>query len=150
MVTGVDIVQEQIRIAANEPLTLSQSDVDSHGHAIEFRINAEDPEQDFKPDPGKLGVVELPKGAGIRVDTHVEPGYQIPPFYDSMIAKLIVHGDNRDLAIAASEKALEDFRVEGVKTTIPIHQRILSEPDFRDGRYDTTWLERILGGSQHG
>jgi acetyl-CoA carboxylase biotin carboxylase subunit len=142
--TGVDIVKEQIRIAANEPLSFGQSDVRLRGHAIEFRINAEDPEHDFKPDPGKLSQVEFPEGNGIRVDTHVESGYRIPPFYDSMIAKLIVHGTNRARAITASKKALEAFRVKGVKTTIPVHQRILAEPDFRKGRYDTTWLERLL------
>jgi acetyl-CoA carboxylase biotin carboxylase subunit len=144
MITGVDIVREQIRIAANEPLSLRQPDVGFRGHAIEFRINAEDPEQDFKPDPGELSSVEFPEGENIRVDTHVESGYRIPPFYDSMIAKLIVRGINRSDAITASEKALSRFRVEGVKTTIPLHQRILSETDFRKGSYDTTWLERLL------
>lgn len=144
MITGVDIVKEQIRIAANEPLSIRQSDVKSKGHAIEFRINAEDPEQDFKPDPGELGVVELPQGDDIRVDTHVESGYRIPPFYDSMIAKLIVRGATRAKAIESSRKALSDFRVDGVKTTIPVHERILAEQEFRDGNYDTTWLERLL------
>jgi acetyl-CoA carboxylase biotin carboxylase subunit len=144
MITGVDIVKEQIRIAANEPLSFRQSDAAFRGHAIEFRINAEDPEHDFKPDPGELSSVELPEGDNIRVDTHVESGYRIPPFYDSMIAKLIVRGINRSDAITASVKALSDFRIEGVKTTIPIHQRILAETDFRKGIYDTTWLERIL------
>ncbi len=147
--TGVDIVKEQIRIAANEPLSLRQPDICFRGHAIEFRINAEDSEQDFKPDPGKLSHVEFPEGEGIRVDTHVTTGYRIPPFYDSMIAKLVVHGATRAKAIARSEKALDAFRIEGVKTTIPLHQRILSEPDFRKGSYDTTWLERLLG-SAHG
>jgi acetyl-CoA carboxylase biotin carboxylase subunit len=144
LITGVDIVKEQIRIAANEPLSIRQSDVRIRGHAIEFRINAEDPEQDFKPDPGELRTVELPKGDHIRIDTHVESGYRIPPFYDSMIAKLIVRGVDRPDAIAASERALSDFVVEGVKTTIPIHRRILSERAFRRGSYDTTWLERLL------
>ena len=144
MVTGVDIVKEQIRIAAGEPLTSRQEDIEMQGHAIEFRINAEDVEADFKPDPGTLDLVELPTGEGIRVDTHVESGYRIPPFYDSMIAKLIVHGATRAVAIAAAEKALAAFRIEGVKTTIPVHRRILAEPEFREGRYDTTWLERLL------
>jgi acetyl-CoA carboxylase biotin carboxylase subunit len=144
MITGVDIVKEQIRIAANEPLSIRQSKVGFRGHAIEFRINAEDPDRDFKPDPGELKSVELPEGDNIRIDTHVESGYRIPPFYDSMIAKLIVRGINRSDAIAASQKALSRFRVDGVKTTIPIHQRILTERAFRRGNYDTTWLERLL------
>ena len=144
MITGVDIVKEQIRVAANEPLSLRQSDVKMEGHAIEFRINAEDPKKDFKPDPGELSVVELPEGEHVRVDTHVESGYRVPPFYDSMIAKLIVGGANRKAAIENSNNALSAFRVEGVETTIPLHQRILAEKDFRDGRYDTTWLERLL------
>jgi len=125
MISGVDIVQEQIRIAANEPLSLSQDDVAISGHAIEFRINAEDPERNFQPDPGA-----------------------IPPFYDSMIAKLIVHAVDRDAAIARSEEALSNFQIEGVKTTIPIHKRVLSEAEFRAGRYDTLWLERLLEGGE--
>jgi acetyl-CoA carboxylase biotin carboxylase subunit len=148
MITGVDIVQEQIRIAANESLPLSQSDVSLSGHAIEFRINAEDPAEDFRPDPGEVSVFTPPVGEEVRVDTHVEPGYEIPPFYDSMIAKLIVRGADRAAAIAEGERALAAFGIEGVKTTIPIQQRILSEPDFREGRYDTLWLERLLDGEE--
>jgi acetyl-CoA carboxylase biotin carboxylase subunit len=148
MITGVDIVQEQIKIAANRPLEIGQDDVRIDGHAIEFRINAEDPDQDFRPDPGVVSVYEPPVGEGIRIDSHVEPGYEIPPFYDSMIAKLIVKGADRPDAIKRSEKALESFRIEGVATTIPIQRRILGEPDFRDGSYDTLWLERLLAGSE--
>ena len=148
MITGVDIVQQQIKIAANRPLEISQDDVHITGHAIEFRINAEDPDRDFRPDPGTIAVFDPPEGDGIRVDTHVESGYEIPPFYDSMIAKLIVHGANRDDAIRRSEAALEAFRIEGVATTIPIQRRILAEPAFRDGFYDTSWLERLLVGSE--
>jgi acetyl-CoA carboxylase biotin carboxylase subunit len=144
MITGVDIVKEQVRIAANERLSLRQSETAFRGHAIEFRVNAEDPEQDFRPNPGELRAVVFPDGDNIRVDTHVESGYVIPPFYDSMIAKLIVWGSNRSDAIATSQRALSDFRIEGVNTTIPIHQRILAETDFRKGRYDTTWLEKTL------
>jgi acetyl-CoA carboxylase biotin carboxylase subunit len=150
MITGVDIVQEQIRIAANEPLSIQQSDVGFTGHAIEFRINAEDPDRDFRPDPGVLSSVQFPEGDDIRVDTHVAPGYRIPPFYDSMIAKLIVRGKSRNDAIEASEQALKSIVVKGAKTTIPIHQRILRETAFREGRYDTTWLERLLGSVSHG
>jgi acetyl-CoA carboxylase biotin carboxylase subunit len=145
MITGIDIVREQIRIAANRPLEFSQDDVGITGHAIEFRINAEDPDRDFRPDPGVVEVIEPPTGAGIRVDTHVEKGYEIPPFYDSMIAKLIVHGADRGEAIRRSEAALDAFRIEGVATTIPLHRRILAEPAFREGAYDTSWLERFLG-----
>jgi acetyl-CoA carboxylase biotin carboxylase subunit len=148
MISGVDIVQEQIRIAANEPLSLSQEDVTISGHAIEFRINAEDPERNFQPDPGTVSTFTRPEGDGIRVDSHVEPGYAIPPFYDSMIAKLIVHAADRDAAIARSEEALSSFRIEGVKTTVPIHKRILSEAAFRTGEYDTLWLERLLDGGE--
>jgi acetyl-CoA carboxylase biotin carboxylase subunit len=148
MISGVDIVQEQIKIAANQPLEIQQADVRIDGHAIEFRINAEDPGRDFRPDPGKISVFEPPSGDGIRIDTHVESGYEIPPFYDSMIAKLIVRGSDRDDAIRRSERALEEFRIEGVTTTIPIHRRILAEPAFREGAYDTLWLERLLDGSE--
>jgi len=148
MITGVDIVQEQIKIAASRPLELSQDEVRIEGHAIEFRINAEDPDQDFRPDPGVVSVFEPPAGEGIRIDTHVESGYEIPPFYDSMIAKLIVHGADRDDAIRRSEQALDGFRIEGVSTTIPIQRRILAEPEFRSGAYDTLWLERLLAGSE--
>jgi len=148
MITGIDIVREQIRIAANRPLEISQEDVQLTGHAIEFRINAEDPDDDFRPDPGVIAVFDPPTGDGIRIDTHVESGYEIPPFYDSMIAKLIVHGADRGEAIRRSEVALEAFRIEGVATTIPIQRRILAEPAFREGSYDTTWLERLLAGSE--
>jgi acetyl-CoA carboxylase biotin carboxylase subunit len=148
MISGVDIVREQIRIAANEPLSLTQADVEISGHAIECRINAEDPERGFAPDPGTVSAFSRPEGDGIRVDTHVESGYTIPPFYDSMIAKLIVRGEDRDAAIAKTQEALGSFRIEGVKTTIPIHRRILSEAAFRAGSYDTLWLERLLDGGE--
>ncbi len=148
MITGVDIVEQQIRIAANEALSLEQDEVSFDGHAIELRINAEDPDADFRPDPGEILVFEPPQGDGVRVDSHVRSGYRIPPFYDSMIAKLIVHGPDRASAIARAEEALASFRIEGVATTIPLHRRVLAEPDFRSGRYDTTWLERLLAGGE--
>jgi acetyl-CoA carboxylase biotin carboxylase subunit len=148
MITGIDIVQTQIKIAANRPLEISQEDLEINGHAIEFRINAEDPDQDFRPDPGTITVFEPPVGDGVRIDTHVEAGYEIPPFYDSMIAKLIVHGADRNDAIEKSMEALDGFRIEGVATTIPIQRRILAESVFRDGSYDTSWLERLLAGSE--
>jgi acetyl-CoA carboxylase biotin carboxylase subunit len=148
MITGVDIVKEQIAIAANRPLAISQEDVTIDGHAIEFRINAEDPDDDFRPDPGVISSYQPPAGDRVRIDSHVGTGYEIPPFYDSMIAKLIVHGSDRADAIRRSEQALESFRIEGVATTIPIHRRILAEPAFREGAYDTLWLERLLAGSK--
>jgi acetyl-CoA carboxylase biotin carboxylase subunit len=148
MITGADIVEQQLRIAANEPLAISQDQVAINGHAIELRINAEDPAQGFKPDPGTISRFEPPAGDGIRIDTHVTSGYRIPPFYDSMIAKLIVSGPTREAAIERAEQALAAFTIEGVKTTIPIHQRILGEPVFREGRYDTLWLERLLAGEE--
>jgi acetyl-CoA carboxylase biotin carboxylase subunit len=148
MISGIDIVQEQIKIAANRPLEFTQADVRIGGHAIEFRINAEDPDRNFRPDPGTISIFEPPSGDGVRVDTHVTSGYAIPPFYDSMIAKLIVHGADRSDAIRRSERALDDFRIEGVKTTLPIHRRILTEPAFREGVYDTLWLERLLAGAE--
>ncbi len=148
MTTGVDIVRQQILVAANHHLELRQDEVRHQGHAIEMRINAEDPERDFRPDPGQVTVFEPPAGDGVRVDTHLKAGYRIPPFYDSMIAKLIVHAADRDAAIASGERALAAFKVEGVATTIPLHRRILAENDFRAGRYDTLWLERLLQGKQ--
>jgi acetyl/propionyl-CoA carboxylase alpha subunit len=148
MITGVDIVEQQLRIAANEPLRIAQEQVEADGHSIELRINAEDPENGFQPDPGEVRVFEPPSGDGIRVDTHVRSGYRIPPFYDSMIAKLIVHAADRPAAIARAEQALDGFTVEGVKTTIPIHRQILASEEFRGGAYDTAWLERWLAGRE--
>jgi acetyl-CoA carboxylase biotin carboxylase subunit len=148
MITGEDIVEQQIRIAANEPLALAHDDVSFTGHGIERRSNAGDPKHDFKPDPGTVTRFEPPSGDGIRVDTHVVSGYRIPPFYDSMIAKLIVHGSSREQAIERAAQALDAFKVKGVSTTIPLHRRILEEPAFREGRYDTLWLERLLAGKE--
>jgi acetyl-CoA carboxylase biotin carboxylase subunit len=151
MVTGFDIVKEQLRIAANCPLSISQEDVKLRGHAIETRINAEDPARDFKPDPGTLTAFEPPKMDSIRVDTHIRPGYTIPPFYDSLICKLIAHGSDRREAIDNAIKALRSFKIEGVKTTIPIHIEILSTPQFRAGDYNTQLVQDLLaarGGKQ--
>jgi acetyl-CoA carboxylase biotin carboxylase subunit len=148
LITGIDIVEQQLRLAANEPLSIDQKDVEIDGHAIEMRINAEDPEHDFRPDPGLISVFEPPAGDGIRLDSHIRAGYRIPPFYDSMIAKLIVHAPSRRQAIERAGQALAAFRIEGVKTTIPIQKRILSEERFRDGSYDTRWLEEELARAQ--
>jgi len=143
MLTGIDLVATQIRIAAGEPLGFNQADVVQRGHAIEFRINAEDPVT-FAPSPGTISTFHLPGGPGVRVDTAAYSGWKIPPFYDSLIAKLIVHGRDREEALARGKRALELFIVEGVKTTIPLHLRLLDDPDVRHGRFSTKWLERWL------
>jgi len=143
MVTGLDLVQAQIRVAAGEPLGLRQRDVVQRGHAIECRINAEDCLNDFRSSPGKLEEFRLPGGPGVRVDTHCYEGWTISPHYDSMIAKLIVHRPTRRAAIATMKRALSEFTIEGVKSTIPIHREIMSNPDFIAARVDTGWVERI-------
>ncbi len=150
MVTGVDIVQEQIKIAANHPLSFSQRDVRFEGHSIECRINAEDPYNNFLPSPGVVERFEPPEGVGpgrVRVDTHVRSGYKIPTYYDSMICKLIVHAEDRPKAIETMINALRAFRIEGIKTTIPLHLEILSSPIFRSGDYHNRSLAEIMGGS---
>ncbi len=147
MVTGIDLVKEQIRIAAHHRLDLCQEDVTWHGHAIECRINAEDPDHDFRPDPGRITTFVPPSGSPlgeVRLDTHVEEGYTIPPFYDSMIGKLIVHAPTRPAAITAMTEALTQFRLEGIRTTIPLHQRIMASDEFIAGNYDITFLDRLL------
>ncbi|MHC4860813.1 MAG: acetyl-CoA carboxylase biotin carboxylase subunit [Planctomycetota bacterium] len=151
MITGVDIVREQIAIAANRPLSIKQDDVTFTGHAIEARINAEDPDDGFRPTPGRIEVFERPdRGEGVRLDTHVRAGYVVPPFYDSMIAKLIGHGEDRGAAIATVTQALESFRIEGVKTTIPMHLQILGSPAFVAGDYDTRLVPSLLSGGNDG
>ena len=146
MVTGFDLVKEQLRVAAGERLSVTQTDILTRGAAIEFRINAEDPDADFMPSPGEISGLELPGGPGVRVDTAVFAGYTVPPFYDSLIAKLIVWGANRDEAIARGRRALEEFTVGGIRTTIPFHLRVLDDDGFRRGEYHTEYLaERSLG-----
>ena len=149
MVTGFDLVKEQIRVAAGEPLSFGEphegEGFAARGHAIEFRINAEDPVT-FAPSPGTITTLHLPGGPGVRVDTAAYAGWKIPPHYDSLIAKLIVHGRDREEAIMRGRRALELFIVEGVRTTIPLHRRLLDAPDIRAGRFSTKWLERWLAG----
>lgn len=140
MVTVSDLVAAQIRIAAGEPLNYTQDELMFVGHAIECRINAEDPFNDFRPSPGKITSFHSPKGHGVRVDTHVYAGYTIPPYYDSMIAKLICRARTRDEAILKMERALDEFVVEGVKTTVPFHQRLMRNKDFQDGNFTTNFL----------
>jgi acetyl-CoA carboxylase biotin carboxylase subunit len=140
-VTGVDLIRAQIQVAAGEKLPFTQSDITFTGHSIECRINAEDPFNDFRPSPGTLETFHLPGGPGVRVDTHCYSGYTVPPNYDSMIAKLIVHAPTRAEAIARMLRALDEFVIEGVKTTIPAHKRILRHPLFAKGEYTTKFLE---------
>ena len=142
-VTGLDLVKEQIRISAGFPLAWEQKDVRFQGHAIECRINAEDPD-DFRPNPGTIRFYYAPGGPGIRVDSAAYESYYIPPYYDSMIAKLIAHGRDRDEALARMRRALEEFVIEGVKTTIPFHQRIFNNAKFRRGDYGTDFLEKMF------
>lgn len=147
-VTGVDLVQQQILIAMGEPLRLKQSDVHFRGHAIECRINAEDPFDDFRPSPGRVEMYYQPGGRGVRVDTHVYAGYTIPPHYDSMIGKLITHGRDRNEALARMNRALSEYYITGVKTTIGLLQAILQDPNFRKGSYDTGFIERLMGSAR--
>ena len=144
MVTGIDIVKTGIRIAAGEGLALRQSDVTIAGHAIEFRINAEDPERDFLPSPGTVTGWSPPGGPWVRFDSHVYPGYTVPPFYDSLLGKLVIWGRDRDEALARARWALAQFRVEGVATTIPFHLRVLEHPLFRAGTVTTHFIDEDL------
>jgi acetyl-CoA carboxylase biotin carboxylase subunit len=143
MVTGVDLVKAQLRIAAGEGVPLAQTEVRASGHSLECRINAEDPER-FLPAPGLITSFRVPGGPGVRVDSHAYVGYRVPPFYDSLIAKLVVHGQTREDAVACMRRALDEMQIEGVKTTIGIHQRILRHPDFLAGRTSTQFLTRLL------
>ena len=143
MLTGIDLVAMQIRIAAGEPLGLSQSDVVTRGHAIEFRINAEDPEREFRPAAGIVERYLAPGGPGVRMDSHLYAGYEVPPFYDSLLGKLIVWGPNREAAIARSRVALGELIIEGIVTNIPIHQALLASEAFLEGKMTTNLLDRV-------
>lgn len=142
LVTGVDLVREQIRIAAGLPLRWRQEDLQQRGAAIECRINAEDPDQEFRPSPGVITRWLPPGGPGVRLDTHVAAGYRVPPNYDSLVAKLLVWQPTREEALAVMRRALAEFRVEGIKTTIPLHRKIFNHSAFIQGRIDTTFIER--------
>lgn len=144
MVTGIDLIKEQIRIAASERLGYAQDDIRMQGAAIECRINAEDPKNDFMPSPGKIENLHLPGGRGVRVDSHVYSGYFIPPYYDSMIAKLIVHDKDRQEAIKIMQRALDEFIISPIKTTIPFHKTVFRNPQFIRGNYYTDFVENIL------
>jgi len=143
MVSGRDLVKDQIRVAAGEPLGYTQEEVTLQGHAIECRINAEDHERNFMPNPGIIESFHVPGGPGIRVDTHAYERYQIPPFYDSLVAKLIAYGKDRQEALARLNRALDEFIIEGIKTTIPFHQKLINRPEFIKGDFDTGFLDRI-------
>ncbi len=147
VVTGLDLVKEQIRLAAGEEIAFNSSDIPIIGHAIECRINAEDPDKDFMPCPGKINHVVMSGGPGIRVDTHVYSGYTIPPFYDSLIAKLIASGKDRKEAIARMRRALRETIIDGIKTTVPIHQKILANEYFQNGEFATNFLPKYILGN---
>ncbi|HEY0853246.1 MAG TPA: acetyl-CoA carboxylase biotin carboxylase subunit [Devosia sp.] len=143
-ITGVDIVYEQIRVASGETLSIKQENVQFYGHAIEVRINAEDP-QSFTPSPGKITFYHPAGGVGVRVDSAVYQGYTIPPYYDSLIGKLIVYGRTREECLMRLRRAVDEFVVDGIKTTLPLFQRLIKEPDVISGNYDIHWLEKYLG-----
>ena len=143
MITGIDLVREQIRVASGAPLSYKQEDIKFNGHAIECRINAEDP-RTFMPSPGAITQYHAPGGLGVRVDSAIYTGYAIPPYYDSMVAKLIVHGSSRTSCLMRLRRALDEFVVDGVKTTIPLHEHIIQQPEFINGDYNIHWLEKHL------
>jgi acetyl-CoA carboxylase biotin carboxylase subunit len=144
LVTGLDLVAEQIRVAQGLPLSFTQADVKLKGHAIECRINAEDPNKNFLPKPGQIVSWQPPAGEGVRLDSHCFSGYQVPPFYDSLIAKLVVHGATREQAIARMRAALEAFRIEGIPSTIGFHREVMDETAFKDGKVTTRWVEQTF------
>jgi acetyl-CoA carboxylase, biotin carboxylase subunit len=143
MITGIDLVREQIRVAAGQPLGYTQKDVVFYGHSIECRINAENPET-FAPSPGKITDYHPPGGLDVRVDSALYAGYKVPPHYDSMIAKLIVHGTNRNECLLRLRRSLEEFVIGGIDTTLALHRKLIAEPDFINGDYDIHWLEKYL------
>jgi acetyl-CoA carboxylase biotin carboxylase subunit len=144
MITGVDLVRDMIRIAQGESLALAQADIGRRGAAIEVRINAEDPDKNFRPSPGKITALALPGGPGVRVDTMIYPGYAVPAYYDSLLAKIIVHAETRDLALARLRRALDEFKIEGIVTTASLHKRLARLDDVQAARFDTGFLERLL------
>ena len=142
MVNEVDLIKEQIRVAAGEKITKPKRS--AFGHSMEFRINAEDPEKGFRPSPGKIENLHFPGGFGVRIDSHIYNGYMIPPFYDSMVAKLIIWAENREEVIKRAKRALEEFLIEGIQTTIPFHLQVLENEDFIKAEYDTSFIDKLL------
>lgn len=147
-VYGCDLVKEQIRIAAGEPLSPHIADATPRLHAIQCRINAEDPERDFQPSPGRIAFYYAPGGRGVRIDSHVYTGYTVPSHYDSLIAKLITVGATRINAIERMRRALGEYYITGIKTTVPFHAAIMRNGEFRDGRYDTSFIERVMSSGK--
>jgi acetyl-CoA carboxylase biotin carboxylase subunit len=143
-VTGVDLVAEQIAIAEGSRLRLAQGDIRASGHAIECRVNAEDPRRDFMPSPGLVRTAAWPGGDGLRVDTHIQSGSTIPPYYDSLMAKIIAHGPDRAATLDRLAAAIAATRIDGVATNLDFHQRVLADPEFRRGGVDTGFLARFL------
>jgi acetyl-CoA carboxylase biotin carboxylase subunit len=143
MICGVDLVREQIRVAAGLPLGYGQEEIRFNGHAIECRITAEDPDT-FLPTPGKVTTYHAPGGLGVRVDSALYAGYTVPPYYDSLVAKLIVHGADRTMALMRLRRALEEFVIDGIATTLPLHRRIVEDAEFCAGDYTIHWLERFV------
>jgi acetyl-CoA carboxylase biotin carboxylase subunit len=142
LVYGVDLIRQQILVAEGEKI--DRLPREPFGHAIEFRINAEDPDQNFRPSPGKILSLNFPGGFGVRIDSHIYHSYTIPPFYDSLIAKLIVWGSDRSHALARAKRSLEEFVIEGIKTTIPFHLKVLEDKRFKSGNFDTGFLDDFL------
>lgn len=147
MITGIDLVKEQIRAASGFPLSLTQKDVRFSGHAVECRINAEHPET-FIPSPGKVTSYHAPGGLSVRVDSHLYQGYSIPPHYDSLVAKLIVHGDTRESCLTRVSRALKEYVIDGIETTIPLHRILVADPEIQEGNYNIHWLERMLSDKE--
>ena len=143
MITGVDMVREQIRVADGLPLSFSQDTISFNGHAIECRIAAEDPET-FAPSPGKVTDYHPPGGLSVRVDSGLYSGYEVPAYYDSLVSKLIVHGQSRNECLMRLRRSLEEYVIGGIKTTIPLHEKIIENPAFLNGEYDIHWLERFV------
>jgi len=147
-VTGIDLIKEQIRVAAGDPLDDKQDDIRLSGWAIECRINASDPTNGFSPSPGRISMYHEPGGPGVRVDTHIYAGYEVPPYYDSLLAKLIVRGETRQEAIRVMQRALDEYIIEPIHTTIPLHKQIFSDPAFWRGQFSTDYLDRLLGNKE--
>ena len=148
MVTGIDLLKEQIKVAAGQEIPFKQEDIEFNGCAMECRVNAEDPEHDFRPSPGKISALSIPGGPGVRVDTHVYAGYEIPPFYDSMIAKIIAYGSDRGETIKTMQRALDEFLVEPIKTTVDFHKKVLIDSDFQKGDFSTHFVEKFFPGKE--
>jgi acetyl-CoA carboxylase biotin carboxylase subunit len=143
-ITGIDLIKEQIRVASGLPLSFKQEDIKFNGHSIECRINAEDPDRNFLPSPGRVDAYIAPGGPGVRVDSHCYPGYSIPPHYDSLISKLITWGQDRQEAIDRMHRALDEYAITGIRTTIPFHQRVLAHPAFIKGDVSTDFIEKYM------